>query len=93
MGDGDKSFSLETAIKSTELEEKLVVRLVNGAGQAPHQQAAAQVNKLLLTFLSGMFNLDGKIDCLLKYFVQSLRAELDVPPQFHTSCHQRNTTD
>jgi pimeloyl-ACP methyl ester carboxylesterase len=54
MGDGDKSFSLETAVKSTEMEQKLVVRLVNGAGHAPHQQAAPLVNKLILTFLAGI---------------------------------------
>ncbi|XP_065342678.1 epoxide hydrolase 4-like isoform X2 [Cloeon dipterum] len=52
VGDREQSFSLETAIRSTELEPKLVVRVVNGAGHAPHQEAVPQVNKLLLTFLA-----------------------------------------
>jgi hypothetical protein len=64
MGDGDKSFSLETAIKSTEIEQKLVVRLVNGAGHAPHQQAAPLVNKLILTFLSGILRFGIIFLCL-----------------------------
>ncbi|XP_059473687.1 epoxide hydrolase 4-like isoform X2 [Neocloeon triangulifer] len=52
VGDKDQSFSMETAIKSTELEDKLIVRVVGGAGHAPHQEAVHHVNKLLLTFLA-----------------------------------------
>lgn len=93
MGDGDKSFSLEAAIKSTEIEQKLVVRLVNGAGHAPHQQAAPLVNKLLLTFLSGILRFGIVFLLNLQYFLQFLRAKWVALHQFLASLLQPSIKD
>lgn len=54
VGDLDKTCSLQAAVKSTEQEERLSVRVVSDTEHFPHQQAPAAVNRLLLAFLASM---------------------------------------
>lgn len=52
-GNQDPNYKLETVIKSAELCENSLIRIIEGAGHFPHQSHWNEVNQIFIKYLGG----------------------------------------